>query len=398
MSILVHPSLLPITSRSSEIERLKNAVLRHRVHQRGMGAGFLEDLGDSIGSMITGLAEAMSGAITATINTIKKLGETIALIVRAAIGDISWDRVLRSLGEVFQDVGQVLYYLNPVRYSHEWLKEAPLTKHAFNELDKFTGGMLTTAANLSDLPFRAMRGDPISKAELIADALLAFQIAAVVFTGGGYLAIGLMVGTMVGRQVCSKQTQAKEACMAAFQIVGAAVGGWASGSTWGAGIESGFSAAEEQAWLSGDQAYAQFIKDQASSNLLTHLSSSASKYLTNAGIDQATQQAVLLCQTQKWAGRQECAIIGQVANNYLSSEGDEPFEDFLAREVARIGAEQLMLQWFPPDTKEHQAIQWQIKYTDMPVDQTVIVKKEWDTKTLLALVGGLAIAAVGLTA
>lgn len=387
-------------------------VLKER-ERAGMHGGFFDDLFGTFTDAIEGVTDAIQGALQGTLDAIAHIGETIALIIRAAIGDVSWNAVLDELGEVFQDVGTILVYLDPARMGYNWLKEAPLTSHAFNELDKFTGGMLTTATNLSDLPWRAMRGDPISKTELIKDALLIITIVAIVFTGP--VGLGVMLGTMVGREVCSKQTEARDACMVAFQIVGAAVGSWgsaATGVTWGTASEVAEGAvtdtvltdAEAEAWLAGDEAYRTFMTNQLdayalsqTTSFLPHLTAAAENYLLNAGINTATQHAAELCKSAHILGGNECKILSQVAADYIKSDANEPWEDFLAGEVAKIGAEQIMLQWFPPNSPEHQAIQkqWTIKYVDVPVDQTIIVQQQASKKPLLFLAGGLALMLMG---
>lgn len=369
--------------------------------------GFFDDLGDTLWDAVDGLADAMASAMTSIVNTVKQIGETIALVVRAAIGDVKWSEVFDSLGKVFQEVGNILVVINPIRLATNFLKEAPLTSHAFNELDKFTGGMLTTATNVSDVVWRSIRGDPISKYELIQDAIFIIQIAAIIFTGP--VALGIMVGTMVGREVCSKQTEAKDACLVAFQIAGAAAGSWASaasGLTWGAAAEitedTALSAAEQEAWLAGDEAYQAFLQRQAeqialsqTTAFLPHLSAAAENYLLSQGIGVASQQLANLCDKQGWAGGKECDILAEVAGNYVRNEltNQIPFEEFLATEVARIGVEELMLQWFPPESPEYQAIkrQWQIKYVNVPVPgETVIKQTGLSAGTLLLLAAGAA--------
>jgi hypothetical protein len=398
-----------------ENQSVYNMLVDHYLSERrsndSMSGGFFEDLFDTVTDGIEGLTDALQGALESAISAISHIGETIALIVRAAIGDVSWNEVLGELGAVFQDIGAVLVYLNPYRMGYEWLKEAPLTSHAFNELDKFTGGWITTGVNISTLPWRAMRGDPISKVELIQDALLIITVIAIVYTGP--VALGVLLGTMVGREVCSKQTEAKDACLVAFQIVGAAVATWASSAsqvTWGLAAETSeayaageISAAEQSAWLAGDEAYQAFLSEQGqtflladSTSFLTHLTAAGENYLLNAGLNTATQHAAQLCQAAHLLGNKECQILSQVAADYYKAPSDISWEEFLAQEVARIGVEELMLEWFPPDSPEAAAIRkWQIRYVDVPVDQRNIVQTKLDPKVLLLLAGGAAMVLMG---
>lgn len=364
-------------------------------------SGFFDDVFDDVWSGITGLNDAVGDAITSVTDIVKNLGETIALVVRAAIGDVKWSEVFDSLGEVFQDVGNVIVVLNPDKLRTEFLTQSKLFSHAFSELDKFTGGMLTSQVNVSTLVYRAMRGDPISKRELLMDALFAIQVAGIIFAGP--IGLGVAVGSMVGREVCKNQTQARDACLAAFMVLGAALGSYGSSATglnWGSSYWNAgeLSDAEAQAWLNGDEAYAKFLENQAkeaavasSKDFFVHLTAAGQKYLEQQGIDQLTVQAVQLCQTNDVIGDRECEILGQVARDYVLSDEDTPWEEFLATEIAQIGAEELMLQWFPENSKEHQAIKrrWEIKYVDVPVDQTVVQRKI-DPKTFLLIAGAAA--------
>ncbi len=383
---------------------VKPEVLRLFIHEKEgrysdqMG-DFWSDLGDSLWGGVCGLADAISGAVTAVVHTVEQIGETIALIVRASIGDVSWNEVLGSIGKVFQDIGTVLVIINPTRIVFDWLSTASLTAHAFHELDKFTGGMITDVKNISTLVGRAMRGDPITKQELLKDAMLIITIIAIVFTGGGYVAVGMLVGSMIGREVCKHQTEYQGACTAAFMIAGAAVGAWGNaltGTTGGFVGGDGISSAEQEAWLQGDEAYSAYLDNQAalaSTSLVDHLSIGAKNFLTGQGVSVISQGAINLCQKQGWAGKHECEILGQVTQDYLTSGTDKDWTEFLTDEIAKIGAQEIMLQWFPEHSKEHQAIarKWSIKYIDGPGGVETVVTKKTNPMTWIMLAAGTAV-------
>lgn len=414
-SAILHPLLSP--ARNDVRHIFQDTVRRNK----GMG-DFWQDLTGTVWDGITGLTKALEGALQTTIYLVAQLGETLALIVRASIGDVSWDKVLDSLGEVFKDVGTIMVYLDPARQSFDWLSQAPLTAHCFNELDRFTGGMLTTAKNVSTLPGRALRGDPISKQELLGDCIFIIQVCLVVFTAGAWVAVGAMIGTMVGREICKHQTEAKDACMVTFQILGAAAGGWgqalynsgfsaAEEAAWLDGpeaynayieqqaAEGTLSEAEQNAWLNGDDAYAKFLEREAASttaasstSFMTHLASASQDYLTRVGIDQVTKQAVQLCNQAGVTGHHECEILAEVAADYIKSPEGQEWSEFLSSEIAKIGAEEIMLQWFPQTSKEYQAIhaKWQLRFVDVPVDGGSVLTRTIDPKTFLLAAGALA--------
>ncbi len=368
-------------------EAIKTKLLKKHfgVHRATMD-GFFSDVADFAWDAVTGLYSAIGGVFSAAAMTVKKITETIILTVRAVIGDVSWDEVSHSLGEVFQNVSNVVVVMNPYRNVAEFAKENELTAHAFQELDKFSGGMITNAVNVSDVAQRSLRGDPISKEELLQDAIFIIQVVSIVF--GGPAAAGMFTGSLIGKEVCKHQTHAKDACMATFMIIGAAAGDYGSavtGANWGtsywnaeaaraaaqAEIAAGEVAASQlasTAFVEAGSAEAQRLALAASTSFFDHISPQASEYLLSRGLEQGTQELVRVCNKQDWLGNSECEILATVASNYVRNEltTNVPWEEFMANEIARIGAEQLMLQWFPENSKEHAALKrkWEIKYVD----------------------------------
>lgn len=381
----------------------------HLKSMSGMGGGFLDDVFDFGLDGVNGLLDAIEGSLQSVIKVIEHIGETIALIVRAAFGDVSWDEVLNEMGKIFQDVGAVFIYLNPITMSYNWFSQSRLTAHAFNELDKFSGGMLTSGANVSSLVFRAMRGDPISKAELVGDLVFIIKVGLLVVTAGAagvWVAAGGFVGAAIGREVCKHQTEAVQACQVTFAILGAALGGWAEALSNATAEETaflagdaayedflreqaaqGFTAAEESAWLAGDQAYATYLNSAAgsgSTSLLAHLADASSELLNKIGYDMITQEAIKKCKQGQWVGGHECELLGRIAGKYLKAPEGTDWAEFLGREAVMIGAEELLLQWFPPASNEFQSIQqWQIKYVDVPVEQRRVIVSGFNPKILL---------------
>lgn len=105
------------------------------------------------------------------------------------IQKIDWSQIGKNLGDWSHVVGNILTQINPVYLVWQGLSTNPITGHAFRELDKFTGGLLTSTTNVATLPSRVMRGDAISKKEIVEDALLGLKVASVVVSGGTSSAI-----------------------------------------------------------------------------------------------------------------------------------------------------------------------------------------------------------------
>jgi hypothetical protein len=160
------------------------------------------------------------------------------------------------------------------------------------------------------------------------------------------------------------------------------------------------SEAEQAAWLAGDEAYTAYLTNVAmheSTAFLPHLSLATRQYIQTAGIGLATARAAELCTSAHIAGKNECKIISQALADYVMAPADVKWEEFLATEIAKIGAEQLMLQWFPPQSPEHQAIQHQLQivYQDVPGGTEVVNQRTFDPKTLLLIAGGVAALVMG---
>lgn len=340
---------------------LKIFLSQKKGRTRGMG-DFWSDLGSTLTDGVAGLTEALGFALEEIVHTIGQIGETIALVVRACLGQVSWQDVLGSLGKVFQDIGTAMVFLDPTRQAYNWLSTAPLTAHAFHELDKFTGGYITNIANLSDLPGRVLRGDAISTLELIKDALFVITVVMMIVTFPEGLAV--MLAMMLGRQVCSHQTEAQGACMAAFQIAGLVVGDWAG---------------------TGD-------------DFLTALENSDMTFLSSTGLNIATREVVHLCQAGKWAGGVECQEMGTVLADYIKSGGRQDWSTFLANELVRIGRDDVVLALYPPNSREAIAIKkqrasWNLVNLPGPTGAQVVSAKTNPLTYVMLAAGALALVA-----
>ena len=322
-------------------------------------AGLVDAIGDTVKVLINQIQNTIKEAISAYVETLKEVGRTINLVALAAIGRVPLSKVFDSLGKIFQNVGNYLVITNPVRFLTTFLKEAPLTTKAFSELDKFTGGLITNVSNISDLPYRAMRGDPISKQELLRDILTIVQIAALVFAGPA--GVGLFVGNLIGKQVCSKQTKAQDLCKASFSILGAATG--------------------------------QFLVTDA--NYLGLIESAGEDYIRSRGIDQATMEIVRFCQRNNIVGDNECKYVGQAVANYIVNvaEGEKDFDDFLVDELKRIASQEIVdavMDLFPDNHPTKIKIQRQIVYKDIYLEAP-----QSQTGLFLLLAGGATLFLLG---
>lgn len=365
-SLPAHPKTIlklttgkPPSSKNFEIKKeLKKPVRTLHQRSQAMSGGDVGNFFDGIFQMVAGIFEAIWKVLDAIVQTVLNIIDAVVKVIGWALGRVSWDDVKKSVQKAVQGIANVIVLMNPIRIVANLLDSNPLTRHMFRELDKFLGGMITNAVNVSDLVFRAARGDAISKEELLKDLMFIIQVAAVVI--GGPAAAGALVGSFVGREVCKHQTEAKDACKTAFAIVGAAVGGYVSaetGITWGPDVTSAASSSTS-ATASAGQAGAQI----AERGFTDYLSESAMTYLEQRLVQDASREAIRLCQRQSWLGDKECSILGHIASNYINAPEEIDWPTFLSQEAARLGVSLLMEEWFPPQTPEGQAIRREIRH------------------------------------
>jgi len=126
-----------------------------------------------IGNFITGALEG--------------IGNIISVSVKFIIKDII-KPIIKSLKPLFKDLthlmGNFLIYTNVFSGTYRLLKSWKVTKHLIGEIDKYTGHLLTDLDNVQTLFPRLIKGDKISKEELISDALFAVRVGVVVLSGG----------------------------------------------------------------------------------------------------------------------------------------------------------------------------------------------------------------------
>lgn len=134
---------------------------------------------DSVANIFTGAGDGILGAI----------GMMDNLAGFLFTGDPKGSALSLNLEMSSKVIGTALKELNPITLITRGLSTNPLTEHLYRELDKLTGGLLTSAANIAELPGKALRGDPISQADLLEALELALKVVAIVATGGSSAAV-----------------------------------------------------------------------------------------------------------------------------------------------------------------------------------------------------------------
>lgn len=396
----LHPLLYPMQNSKSVI--LSDRAKKKKLHKiliaqsinNGLSGNLFEDIFGGAFDFVAGLQEAMGNILESVVQAIGALIQAVINIIGGVLSLIAWDRIFDNLGIFVRGYFNLVDQLNPARLWVSFLSTNEITSHTFSELDKFTGGMITSAANVSTLMARAGRGDAITKEELLKDAIFILQVASVII--GGPAAAGGLVGSMVGREACKNAGDGKEACQIAVTIVAAASANYAAdyyGAAWG---PSGASTVDPSS-QSGSVASDTLVTTQRNNlnNLFieggvrdfsNYLTEGATQVLTQRGVQEATREAVSLCQSGGWAGDKECAILGQIASNYINAPVGVDWPTFLAQEAGRIGVSVLLEEWFPDGSPERRALQYQINYVDIPGQTIIVESKKKSNLGVLALV------------
>lgn len=322
-------------------------------------------------NLIPGLGPAVNQIVENSVQSVENVVAATGQAVGQAVGSISLQGVVNSLGTIVRSVSDIVVKMNPEVIAFNYMKNDAILGHPFNELDKFTGGTITTAVNVSSLPARAARGDAISKQELVKDALFAIEVAAIILSGGSAaVVIGGIVGNWTGNQICSKQTQAQDACKIAFTVVGAAAGATVSDALSDASsssdladdsLDDGEDAdadTDTNTDTDTDTADSAGDTEDTSVSFTDNLSASAQKTFTSQIDSAATKVAIALCKQNQWVGATECSVLGQIAADYLKQDPDDVDDwiDFLAKEAAKLGVSLLLGNAFPAGSPERNAL------------------------------------------
>lgn len=146
-----------------------------------------EELEDFAKATASAVESVVRRIVDATINLVKA---SLRLVVSLMTFD--WDKIKEQFKEFGYALGEYLIATNVFVIYYDVMSELPHISSILREIDRFTGGLLTTTRNFNTLFGRALKGESISKEELMSYAVLAIQIAAIVLTGGGAAAwVGL---------------------------------------------------------------------------------------------------------------------------------------------------------------------------------------------------------------
>lgn len=118
------------------------------------------------------------------VGAIFQLINSVVFIVLAAINNfiqsIDWNKLFEDLK---QFVGNIIAYTNPVYLTSQIMKNVPILKDIYSELNKLTGGFLDKLEFVSTVPGRLVKGDQLTKEEIAITAVVALRFAAVFMAG-----------------------------------------------------------------------------------------------------------------------------------------------------------------------------------------------------------------------
>ena len=370
----------------------------------GAVSGAVRGVTNFVERSVSGLDRAMKGITKSAFNGVKEFGETLALTARAATGDVEWSRVSRNAGKIVREVANVQVLMNPARFWAEVAQESKLTRQAFKDLDRYTGGMLTTSINITDIVQRSVRGDAITKEELIKDGLFGLQVLAAIGTGGsGAVIVGSIIGTLVGQQVCQKQTKHKNECMAAFQLIGTLLGSWGSGieqaitkMSVNQATKDAVKLCSKQGWVGNKEC--EILGNLASAYATTKDSRAWEDFLLEEGqkqglriaLNKASDEFIKNCQKSGWGASKECDALGNMLAKYMTMpEPKKSWEAFVTEEAAAFGVENLISSLIPKPSGEFEP-SFDVVYSEIP-GQTIVVEQRTSPALFLALATGAAL-------
>lgn len=175
--------------------------------------------------------EEVAKAVT---GSIQHIGNQIANI---KLPNLSLPQIrIPPIGEVVEGIskaaGNLLNSdLNPVKLFERTMKNTPVLKDIWRDVDSFTGGLLTSATNLNNLPSRALRGEGISQAEIMDAASFALKAGLLVVSGpvGSVAFNAALIGTAAGQLKKGPlgQTELGRALLSVGEVAGIA---YAAGS------------------------------------------------------------------------------------------------------------------------------------------------------------------------
>lgn len=176
----------------------------------GSNSAIIKRKHQMMGDWFSDLVSDVFDPVKAFQDTLNAVNQAIKGISNA-ISNINWQLVGNNLGLAVRSISNVMLQMNPYYYQVQAIKSNPVTAHIFTEIDNFTGGAITDFTNVETLPERVMRGDAISKTELIRDGIFVLKVIIVVVSGGsastivstgsGQLAQGTAGQTAIGKDV-----------------------------------------------------------------------------------------------------------------------------------------------------------------------------------------------------
>jgi len=335
--------------------------IRRQYQNNQMGSDLFQNPFDAISDALAGGRDFLGEALNNVNANLQIVMDQLDRNLHDVWNNLDMDNVFKSLGEIVQQFANIMVRINSATLWYDFLTTNEVTRHSFAELDKFSGGMLTSYVNVSTLIARAARGDAISKVELLKDAVFALQVVSVLY--GGPAAAGALLGALTGKEACKNAGDAKDACTAAFIIAGAAVGSY-TGAVYGTGAGAATGAAAEAGAGAGEAA--------AEGSFSDYLEEASYDYIQERITEEGTRQAVVLCQNGHLLGDKECVILGQIAKDFINSDADN-WPEFLAEEVARIGVSLLIEQIFPRKSPEAVAIRRRYLSPPDPMVTNVVV-------------------------
>ena len=201
-------------------------------------------------------------------------------------------------------------------------------------------------------------------------------------------------------------------CMAVFQILGALSGSYYTAAEQVAFQQAVNTATKEAVnqcnknkWLGSKECAilgelaASYVTSNSKESWVEFFTRESQKMGVKLALNEATKAAQAACNKQNWAGNAECDALGNILSKYIMTpEPRPPWEQFASEEIAKLGVTSLANQLFPTK-KPPVAVQpnYNIVYSDVEVPGQTIVKKSNTGLVVAAGAGAAILLALGVS-
>jgi hypothetical protein len=165
---------------------------------------------------------------------------------------------------------------NPVNQMHSIVDKVPMLKQIHKETDNVLGGTLSKLDRISNMPYKALKGKPISKGEIMEALVTAIQVAAIVASGGSAAAL-IAAGASMLKQGPLGQTSFGRNVLTLCEIAGVAAAISSTAATQIAAQSAGSTVATQAAGQAAKMTVAEAAQKAVTDHVVNRVKSEVEK-------------------------------------------------------------------------------------------------------------------------